>query len=48
MNKLFDYEISDPLVKRLKKSRRKRVLVAKVQRVNNAEKEVNSLLGDIF
>lgn len=48
MNKLFDYEISDPLIKRLRKNKRKRALVAKVKRVNSAEKKINNLLGDVF
>lgn len=44
----FDFNVSDPLVRKLKKGRRKKALMAKVARVNNTEKKVNNLLGDIF
>ena len=48
MNKLFGYEVSDPLVKRLAKNRRKKALLGKVRRVKNAEKKISKLYGDVF
>lgn len=40
--KLYGYELSDPLVKRLKSNRRKKALVAKVKRVKTTEKQLVS------
>lgn len=48
MNKLFGYETSDPLLKKLKKNKRKKALVAKVRRVKNAEKKISKLYGEVF
>lgn len=44
-DKLFGYELSDPLVKRLRAGKRKRQAMASVRRVKNTEKQLVKMLG---